>query len=262
MLGLTRYAADIHSYIRYMNDSRLRSSNREFADRGAPDGLPLPSPWMVYLVGGLFDLRDYYDNGALGASCIREILRKNGYDIASFGSILDFGCGCGRVMRQWKSLEGPRLYGSDYNPYLIGWCGKSLPFAEFSVNSLRSGLPYEEGKFDFVYVISVFTHLDDSLQGFWMDEMRRVIRPGGLMYLTLHGESYLGGLGPDDRRRFENGGLVVVGDSFSGSNSCAVFHPADYVRNKLARGFEIVEFVPMGARDAKQDVYLLKRTGE
>ena len=64
--------------------------------------------------------------------------------------MLDFGCGCGRVMRWWKDLESTRLHGTDYNPYLVAWCRQNLPFAEFSVNGLEAGLDLPDGHFDLV----------------------------------------------------------------------------------------------------------------
>ena len=60
---------------------------------------------------------------------MRAILARSGVTIERLGAILDFGCGAGRVLRHWKSLEGPALHGTDYNPELVAWCAASLPFA-------------------------------------------------------------------------------------------------------------------------------------
>lgn len=259
LFGLTRLAADTHALLKYMGNAELRARNNKILMDGAPDGLPLPSARLVYLVGGMCDIGQYYDGGVKNFRCIRDILKRNGHDIGSFKSVLDFGCGCGRVIRQWKGLNGPRVYGSDYNPRLVRWCRESLGFAKFSLNGLGTGLPYKDDKFDFIYTISVFTHLDERLQTFWINELKRVLMPGGLLYLTVHGESYKSRLSPEGLEKYKRGELVVAGKAYSGDNSCAVFHPAEYVRNNLAKGFDIVDFVPGDANDAYQDVYLLKK---
>ncbi len=41
----------------------------------------------------------------------------------------------------------------------------------------------------FVYSVSVFTHLDERGQFDWLAEVRRVLRPGGVALLTVHGEA-------------------------------------------------------------------------
>jgi 2-polyprenyl-3-methyl-5-hydroxy-6-metoxy-1,4-benzoquinol methylase len=227
--------------------------------RGAPDGLPFPPPEMLCLVAGVFDAGRFYWGGVLGARCIKGILQVNGLDIGQFRAILDFGCGCGRIMRHWKALRGPQLCGTDYNPYLVDWCRRSLPFAEFSVNELASRLSYEDQQFDFIYTISIFTHLDEPLQAFWMEELTRVLTPGGFLFLTVHGTTRAPELAPEDRQRFDNGELVVCGQARVGSNACSAYHPEQYVRQTLAKGLTVVDFVPGGAKDANQDVYLLQK---
>ena len=127
----------------------------------------------------------------IGESCcngIRRILAKNGIELEQFRAILDFGCGCGRIIRNFRDLEGPRLFGTDYNPKLANWCRSNLPFAEFGVNGLAPPLKYEDGSFDFIYAFSVFTHLSEKLQTEWLAELNRVMSPGGYLLFTTLGE--------------------------------------------------------------------------
>jgi hypothetical protein len=87
-----------------------------------------------------------------------------------------------------------------------------------------------------------------------------VTRPGGHVFVTLHGESRVENLGEDDRRRFEAGELVVVAadERDWGTNACNAYHPPRWVRDTLATGLEVVAHVP--ADDAvPQDSYLLRR---
>src|SRR6266566_3540762 len=89
---------DLHSAVyktrarlKYLTSPGTRRHNAEFLERGAPDGLPLPPPHMVFLVAGHFDLEIFYEASLFHAALIRSVLTKNGFDIAGFAAILDFG---------------------------------------------------------------------------------------------------------------------------------------------------------------------------
>ena len=230
-------------------------------DRAGRDGLALPPPNMVQLVAGIATAHRFYqrfvDGGAATAQRIGDMLPA----FAELHSVLDFGCGCGRVMRHWRDVDGPRLHGTDYNPYLVEWCAANLPFAEFSVNGLDPGLSFADGEFDFVYSYSVFTHLPEEMQATWLAELVRVTKPGGQLWLTFHGAHAAEALEPGERRRFDAGELVVVlprGEGDYGTNACAVYHPERLVRDELARDLDVVAYVP-GDEKFIQDAYLLKK---
>jgi SAM-dependent methyltransferase len=70
---------------------------------------------------------------------------------------------------------------------LVEWCQKNLSFASFAQNPLQGKLEYSDRSFDFIYAWSVFTHLTEHQGIFWIDELRRVLRPGGYLYFTTHG---------------------------------------------------------------------------
>jgi ubiquinone/menaquinone biosynthesis C-methylase UbiE len=258
--NLSAFARDTYNRCKYFTSFDVQFRNAQYKSHGAPDGLPLPSPDMAYLVSGQYDIELFYRLGVLGAESIKSILEKNCLDINMFESILDFGCGCGRIMRQWKTLSGPRLCGTDCNPYLINWCQRSLTFAEFKVNGIASRLDYVDATFDFIYAISVFTHLDENLQSFWLGELTRVLTTGGFLLITTHGTTRLHELTPKERRKFDSGELVVRRAQHSGDNVCKAFHPEQYVHQiSLANELTIVDFVPGGARDANQDAFLLQK---
>ena len=53
---------------------------------------------------------------------------------------------------------------------------------------------------------------------------------------------------------------MVRHDDRPGSNVCGAYHPEAHVRERLARGFSVVEFVPKGALgNPWQDRWLLRR---
>src|SRR5688572_22403322 len=256
--GLLPFAYHVYPAYKRTVDVRTRWDNYRFKKTWPSDKLPIPPPELFYLVNGQYNIERFLTNGALGSQCIRDILSKNGLSVESFQSILDFGCGCGRVMRHWGSLAHSRLYGTDYNPSLIEWCRSALPFAEFSVNQPEGPLPYESSQFEFAYSISVLTHLTVAQQQAWMKELFRVLRPGGFLYVTVHG-LMADRLTPEEQKAFEAGHPVVFGEGQAGSNICASFCPESFMRRVLAKDFTVVDYVPLGARDAGQDVYLLQK---
>ena len=233
----------------------------------AEDGLPLPPPEMIALVAGHAGPADFYRYGRYAATWVAEMLARNGTEPRDLGRVLDFGCGCGRVIRHWPAFTDAELHGCDYNPYLVGWCAEHLPFAESRANALEPPLPYDDDSFDLVYSLSIFTHLDEGLQVPWIEELTRVVRPGGLLLPTFHGRSRVEAMRPHAEAYeqiapgFEAGELVVLGPEQSGGSGCAAYHPERYIREVLARGLELVDFSPGGALDIQQDAVLLRKPG-
>lgn len=223
-------------------------------------GTPLPSGYLIYLIAQHRRPDVFLRSGEVSAQQIREMLERNGVELERLSAILDFGCGVGRVVRQWKTLRGPEVYGTDYNPALIEWCQKHLTFAQFQCNSLAAKLSYEDGKFDFIYALSVLTHLPEELADAWLKELCRVLKPGGYLYLTTHGAHYFATRTPAEQARLARGELVVIATDRAGSNACAVFHPEAYVREHWTGQFKVVDFRPGHAGMAsEQDVWLLQK---
>jgi SAM-dependent methyltransferase len=224
------------------------------------DGLPVPPRRLLLTVAGTPDPTWFIDSGRETAGGIRSALERRGVDIGQVEAMLDFGCGCGRVVRHWADLPHTRIVGSDYNARLVAWCRANLPFARFDQNALAPPLRYDDGQFDVVYALSVFTHLPEDLQQRWLRELARVLRPGGHLLLTLHGDRYLERLTADEQAAYGRGELVVRWAEVAGSNLCTAFHPRAYVESRLTGPVELVEAVDEGAAGMPhQDLYVFTR---
>jgi SAM-dependent methyltransferase len=218
------------------------------------DGPPLPPRPLMVRVAGTADADWFLRSGRAAFDAIAAHV-----PLDSLRSVLDFGCGCGRVTRYWEQFEGA-VAGSDVNAAAIEWCRANLTFARFAENALAPPLVFEPESFDLVYALSVFTHLTEELQLAWRDEMLRVLRPGGLLLLTTHGKAYVSRLDGDERARFDRGELVVRWDDLPGTNLCSAYHPEPYLRGTFARGFTFLELEPEGARgNPTQDLVLLRK---
>jgi SAM-dependent methyltransferase len=235
----------------------VRSSGNE--NQTPADGLPVPPAVLRLRVAGTGDFDWFLEGGARAAAAIRAALSRHGTALERLDGILDFGCGCGRVVRRWNDVSG--VHGCDLNAEAIAWCRANLPFARFDTNELKPPLRYADESFDFVCALSVFTHLTEVQQRAWVGELQRVLRPNGLLLITTHGSGFVDQLSASERERYDGGNLVVRWESMAGSNMCSAFHPESYLRNLFSSGFELLEFEPEGALgNPPQDQILLRKS--
>jgi SAM-dependent methyltransferase len=217
------------------------------------------------LVAGTADAEWFLRSGKAQAEYLREVLASVPRPIGEMDSILDFGCGCGRIVR-WFSDVRPAIDACDYNSELVAWCDANLGFVRARKTGLEPPLPYPDAGFDFLYAFSVFTHLSVELAGRWMTELARVVKPGGLVWFTIHGGSYRERLLPEEKVRFDAGEIVVWLPEIEGTNLCCAYWPDSAVEGILGRNFEILVHLdptadPRMAREAlvEHDAYLIRR---
>lgn len=240
-------------YVPGLQEIAIRLRNR------VTGGLAIPRPRYINSVAGTADVTHFLESGRHCFQAIEEMLRANGADPRAIGDVLEFGCGSGRLLRHWTPSERVRLHGTDYNPDLISWCERHFTHGRFAVNPLDGPMPYPDTSFDFGYAWSVFTHLSEELGDHWISELARVLRPGGLLLTTFHGEFYVSFLSRPEQRAFAAGEIVVHRPGHSGSNACAAFHPPGAVREKFASRFDLVDFVAGRPPHLEQDRYLWRK---
>lgn len=154
-------------------------------------------------------------------------------------AVLDWGVGCGRVARHLAPALGPAFFGCDIDADNVAWCSANLP-GSYVPTRLEPSLPYADGTFDVVYGVSVFTHLRSEWELRWLEELHRVLRPGGTMLVTVHGQTAIdfAALDPATYKvlmdRVEAEGLVVT----SSNNQLDGFveHPEEYVNVFHSKG--------------------------
>jgi len=265
--GLRRSALDVFDRL-HLARPVVRAYELALATRAklgreadAADGLPLPPARLRAQVGPAHADASYFlESGRQHAGLIRELLREDGTSIEDLDALLDWGCGCGRVLRQWADLAATRVVGCDIDPRMIEWCERNLPFVDVAVTGMSPPLPYGGETFDLIYAFSVFTHLTQPLQHDWVAECRRVLRPGGYLLISTLGEHYasLDRLTSSELESFKSGKVVVLYERSAGTSLCSAYHPPQYVRDRLAAGFDYVSF--REAADAgRHDLHLLRK---
>ncbi len=126
------------------------------------------------------------------ADLVADSLTQAGLDLSAGMAGLDFGCSSGRVVRVLAAAY-PELdwHGCDPIPDAIEWAREHLPGISFERSPEYPPLPYDDGQFDFAFAISIWSHFAEGAALDWLREMHRVVRPGGRLLITTHGEQTL-----------------------------------------------------------------------
>lgn len=130
---------------------------------------------------------DYWRSGLKEYLQIKETLARHGLALSQMESVFELGCATGRVLRHFVCQE-PHLtvWGADIHLSHIEWILQHLgPTPKVLQNSLLPHLPLEDNSLDLVCAFSVFTHIDE-FELAWLAEVRRILKPGGIAYITLH----------------------------------------------------------------------------
>lgn len=151
----------------------------------AADGLPVPPQELWEGYGATVD--EYLRQGQAHTDSMRRIASASGFPLESCRRILDFGCASGRMVRFLADLaDAAEIWGVDINDAHMVWCQQHLsPPFRFATTTTFPHLPFEDGYFDFIYAGSVFTHISE-LADAWLLELRRITRPGGRLFISVH----------------------------------------------------------------------------
>jgi len=227
--------------------------NEADVERARRDFLPIPHAenregyqngyHARYWAFGLVD----YDK--VEAACKRMGIRGGRY--------YDFGGSTGRVFRhvhcQNRSFE---VWSSDFKMSHFLWNQRYMPTdLRVFLNGFAPPLPVPDAHFDVVTAFSVFTHIDE-LESPWLLELRRILKPGGLLYATIHDETHWPTKGQATLQAINmsaDGAGITADSPFPGKRvafhfrddggyySCNVFHPTAYIERQWGRFFEIVD---------------------
>jgi SAM-dependent methyltransferase len=122
------------------------------------------------------------------ADMVYESMRGIGSLPVAGSRVLDFSCSSGRVVRPLAAaLPEVGWLGCDPNAGAIDWMRANVPAVDVSVSPATPPLPFDDASLDLVYAISVWSHYSAAGALVWLEELHRVVRPGGHVLLTTHG---------------------------------------------------------------------------
>jgi SAM-dependent methyltransferase len=257
----------VFNFERESDVARL-NSNSKLRQLAVPQSLfdsarlkfPLPSADNIARVSGPLSTKHHYLVG--GFTTFKQIASL----VSTYGRtpldkmtcIVDWGVGCARVARQF--VEGadelnmapiaPNSYlGYDVDPVNVEWCSRNMAaFGSYHLLS-RSGFDLDKSA-DLLFGVSVFTHLTEADQLLWLQGIHRVVRPGGLVIVTTHGEHFYykspQSIAIPFLERF--GFFDGFEDPAIGKDRVkeyrATYHSREYVRRVWGQYFEILDVVP------------------
>ncbi len=190
------------------------------------------------------------------------------------GTLLDLGCATGRLIRHAHIGFG-EVIGCDINRAHVDWVMQYLPraIAAFQNTSIPT-LPLSDASVDVVTAFSVFTHIE-CFDTTWLMELRRILRPGGVAWLTIHGDRTWRDISPSwplyasliahpDYSRHRAGAdlpqeRLVFRWHGERSYSAQVFYRETYIRRVWGRILAVRDMFP--ALPFFQDIVVLQKTG-
>jgi SAM-dependent methyltransferase len=148
---------------------RYRELVKEYTER-----LPLDQA-MHIAVGGEFE--------AVGV-LERQLLIQHGLRVDDY--IVDVGCGSGRLAKALREYLRGKYLGLDVVPELIEYARTLVGRADWRFEIVEGfRIPEEDQRVDVVCFFSVFTHLLHEHAYLYLQEARRVLKPGGKIVLSF-----------------------------------------------------------------------------
>jgi SAM-dependent methyltransferase len=116
------------------------------------------------------------------ADLLLRLLESQGNPSAA--RVLDVGCGVG-LMHRWFDGRVAEVHGVDMSEESITEARKNNPASRFALTDGKT-LPYEDARFDLAFAVSVFHHLPPGQWSPFIAEMKRVVRPKGIVAILEH----------------------------------------------------------------------------
>lgn len=238
----------------------LAKQNRAFRSE-YPD-VNLPKDDIMYETFNL-NYRKYFEGGRKTAKEILSHFQKaSKKDYPD--SILDWGCGPGRVIRHMPELlpSATKVVGSDFNGETIEWCQQQIPNIEFVQNALMPPIQLKDESIEWVYCISVFTHLSRDAHHAWIQEIYRILQRGGYFLMTTQGDAFINKLTASEVKMYSDDQIVIRDGVEEGRRTFSAFHPPAYIK-ALTRDFKVQKHIPgTGSKNQpQQDIWVLSKGG-
>lgn len=231
-------------------------------------GLRLPPP------RNRFCTDDWKDDGFYLSSAKQEVERLRSLAALNEQStLLDIGCGQGRLaIGLQAAMPKLQLYcGIDVSRPSVQWCNLNIAafhpnfrFWHMDIQNERynpNGLPFKppvqlplaDGSFDIAFLYSVFTHMRAADVASYLQDLARVLRPGGRAFFTVYVED-------DCDAEAENpaGYMDELGTS-TGALHRVRFNRAFFDSMIAATGLQITQFLYRSETVTKQSAYLLTK---
>ena len=233
------------------------------------DGVSIPPAWLIQAFTGGPDTIDHIESGKQSARYYVELYNSICGDFDAIERVLDFGCGCGRVLSRMPDNGRTRYFGVDLHTDGLEWLRKTMPAGTFLKGTESPPLDFDDEEFDLIYSISVLTHLDREKERGWLDEWHRLLKVGGHVIATFRAEDWVEQNTLDRQKQAirkawsESDGFCyqkhkywqgIFPEFYAGT-----YHTVDYVRSNWGRRFEILKIVPAADTPNQQNTAVMRK---
>ncbi len=235
------------------------------------NGNIVPPGWICQSFTSNPSSEQYYRSGYQAMINFENILSRHDVKLDSLNSILDFGCGASRVLSPFRTKTNAALHGIDLHKNAIKWCIDNVPFGNFQVGKTLPPMNYENNKFDFLYAISVLTHLNEEMQNSWLMEFQRILKPDAILIVSYRGEDFIEKIIKKHSVEYatEIQELLIKNNGFYFENHerwkgvfpnfyTDTYHSHNYIKSHWGKYFDILELIPSGGFSNNQNAAVLK----
>lgn len=226
---------------------------------------------FMFLNSSPEEIASYAERARNVVGLIDETLAEAGRTFDNIERWLDFGCGYGRVVRfLLERVPRERVFVSDVVKEGVDFCA-----SEFGVRPIYSQAELDHvspGSFDFIYAISVITHLNERNSIAFLRLLGEALTDGGIALFTTHGQWSIENAGlygsEYEARKSEIAGLVeergiaYLPYDFVDNDYGMTWHSREYVEAKMAElhdsALAPLMFRPH-ALDGHQDMHAFQR---
>lgn len=226
---------------------------------------------FMFLNSSTEEVASYVERAQNVIALIEAALTAAGKTFDDVGSWLDFGCGYGRVVRFLVERVPPeRVFATDVIEEGVSFC-----HSEFGVTALPSQPELESvrfGSFDFVYAISVLTHLNERNSRAFLQLIGDSLDAGGIGLFTTHGRwslEHIDNYGDDleartaeIERSVGERGIAYVRYPFTTNDYGLSWHSREFIEETIAElhGGSVVPLLfEAHGLDGHQDVFAFQR---
>jgi ubiquinone/menaquinone biosynthesis C-methylase UbiE len=159
-----------------------------------PEGLPISEPLPDYILHEFHGLPNGnysnvmppiyvrgFDRSMLGK--VEQVRRWMADLHAGCRSVLDVGCGGGKLTKALADHGIPDVWGIDASPYMLQYASKHCENARF-LQGLAERTPFRAGRFDGATICFVLHEVPAAAGDRILDELHRILRPGSLLTIT------------------------------------------------------------------------------
>jgi len=250
----------IYYYVFWKDHLRFSRSDRAFIE--ANPGAILPPPRLRFDVIACSSAEYYITSGNKMATQIQSVIKQWGSH--EIKVVCEWGCGPGRILFTLEALDSEKkmnFIGTDAFAPSINWA-QSVPDTRirFLLNKMKPPLSLSDSCVDFVYAVSVFTHLSEKLTCLWFREIIRILKPGGVFWFSTHsGEHYRGELDSFQLAKLDRGEFVAIHSWHNGSQMYTGIHCPPLMKTIISsEGAELLDYQPKG-NNKFQDVWIVRK---